>query len=364
MIMFRIGALACLAGSIACGSQMDDGGVTAIGGASANAGMAGSPASAGAPATGGVSSGGTAGADAADAGDSGPVDDGGDASLDAGGGAAGASAGGAGGGNAAGGAPGAGGGKSDAGAHEPDAYGQMPYTGAYAGIETLSGSPLAEKLCELVKQGYRSMSYTAARQVVFWRTDNHGGQVQGIYDGFWHDPVHTTINIEHTWPQSKGADTLPARSDLHHLFPVQADFNSARGNLTFGEVVRRTWPAALRGDPDCADAMPGNSAGCYSIKGRDAYGVEVFEPRDGHKGDSARAVLYFSIRYGVDCKPKPLGVFDPQHPRVTEAVLKKWNLHDPPSDHERQRNDVIESEQGARNPFVDHPELVDRISFQ
>jgi endonuclease I len=90
----------------------------------------------------------------------------------------------------------------------------------------------------------------------------------------------------------------------------------------------------------------------------------VFEPRDGQKGDAARAVFYFSIRYGDGCQVKPLAVFDPAHPAASEAVLEEWNLHDPPSDHERQRNDVIEVEQGVRNPFIDHPELVDRVSFQ
>lgn len=248
--------------------------------------------------------------------------------------------------------------------HVPEPFPLMPYAGKYAGVDSLTGAALAKKLCELVSAGYDGMSYTAARQVVLQKSDNHAGKVLGVYDGFWHDPTHSSVNIEHTWPQSKGADTLPAKSDLHHLFPVQANFNSARSNLPFGEVVQRDWPATLQGDPACSDSMLGNDEGCYSIKGKDAAGVEVFEPRDAHKGDAARAVFYFSIRYGVGCAVKPLSDFDSLHPAVTEAVLKKWNVHDPPSDHERQRNDVIGTAEGVRNPFIDHPELVDAISFQ
>ncbi|MCC6521163.1 MAG: endonuclease [Polyangiaceae bacterium] len=250
------------------------------------------------------------------------------------------------------------------GCHEPGPFPDMPYSGAYAGVDALDGDALVTKLCELVTEGYSSMSYTAARQVVLLETDNHGGQVLGVYDGFWHAPTHSEVNIEHTWPQSKGADVVPARSDLHHLFPVEADFNSARSNLPFGEVTLRDWPGTLLGDPACTDAMPGHVNGCFSVKGKDAANVEVFEPRDGQKGDAARAVFYFSVRYGQGCKVKPLGIFDPAHPVETEAVLKKWNRHDPPSDHERQRNDLIEVAEGVRNPFIDHPELVDRISFQ
>ncbi len=36
---------------------------------------------------------------------------------------------------------------------------------------------------------------------------------------------------------------------------------------------------------------------------------------------------------------------------------------DPPSEHERRRNRVIEELQGTRNRFVDHPRRVDDIQF-
>ena len=52
------------------------------------------------------------------------------------------------------------------------------------------------------------------------------------------------------------------------------------------------------------------------------------------------------------------------HAAITEAVLKSWNQLDPPDDHERRRNDRIEVIEGVRTPFIDHPELVDRITFQ
>ncbi len=244
----------------------------------------------------------------------------------------------------------------------PDRPAPSPAYGApYAGLDDRCGAELARRLCEIVTAGYRSISYTQARQVIFRTVDGEGGMVQGVYDGLWHQPDHAEINIEHTWPQSLGA-TGVAKSDLHHLFATRADFNSARSNLPLGEVARHDWPATLVGDPTCA--RPEHYEGCFSMKGKDAEDVEVFEPRDAHKGNAARAILYFSIRYGSSCTPRPMRDFDGRHPEVTERVLKRWNALDPPDQHERDRNDRVQQVEQVRNPFIDHPELINRIPFQ
>jgi endonuclease I len=43
------------------------------------------------------------------------------------------------------------------------------------------------------------------------------------------------------------------------------------------------------------------------------------------------------------------------------STLIEWHENDPVDDFEMNRNNVIESIQGNRNPFIDHPEFVNKI---
>ena len=67
---------------------------------------------------------------------------------------------------------------------------------------------------------------------------------------------------------------------------------------------------------------------------------------DEWKGDVARMVMYVNLSYGDD--------FDEVG---SLELFLKWNREDPVSAFELQRNNVIESVQGNRNPFIDNPYL-------
>ncbi len=75
----------------------------------------------------------------------------------------------------------------------------------------------------------------------------------------------------------------------------------------------------------------------------------VLSPRPGARGDIARAYFYMSRQYKF---------------AITEDLedrLRTWHLEDPPDKWEEERNFLIEMVQGNRNPFIDHPELVERV---
>lgn len=150
-------------------------------------------------------------------------------------------------------------------------------------------------------------------------------------------PDSNVINIEHSWPQSRftGKYSKTAqKSDLHHLFPTDSRLNSTRGNGPFGEVRKDTKFF------NCGSARFGIAT---------TSNLQVFEPPANHKGNLARAMFYFSVRY------------DMQISAAEEAYFRKWAKEDPIDEDEIERNNSIYAAQGNRNPFIDFPDLEDKI---
>lgn len=146
-------------------------------------------------------------------------------------------------------------------------------------------------------------------------------------------PNHNIMNCEHTWPQSKFSRNYSnglQKTDLHHLYPVYSRANSSRGNLPFGEVSNNR-----------------NSI-CEASRRGPAYntGAISFEPPAQHKGNVARAIFYFSVRYRMDI------------PDGEEEYLRRWHQIDPVDAAESRRNQRIYEIQGNRNPFIDDADLV------
>lgn len=202
---------------------------------------------------------------------------------------------------------------------------------------------------------HKAIGYSAARKVLMGTLTLKGGPGSYVIHDVYCEkdftsaelgagigpgkiPSDSVINTEHTWPQSRFNRSMGKevqKSDLHHLYATDSQMNSARANYKFGEV-----------------AVPEKILKCPQVKlGTAASGSEeVFEPPVAHKGNVARALFYFSIRYHLAIDPRE------------EAFLKAWNRLDPVDQAERDRNDAICNIQGNRNPFVDHPELADAIA--
>lgn len=130
-----------------------------------------------------------------------------------------------------------------------------------------------------------------------------------------------TFNTEHIYPQSK-LDTEESKNDLHLLRVADVSINEERLNYPFTD-----------------------GSGTYKLINNNSW-----FPGDDWRGDVARMVMYVNLSYGDD--------FD----EVGNLELfLKWNIEDPVSEFEMQRNDVIEGAQGNRNPFIDNPYLATLI---
>ena len=189
----------------------------------------------------------------------------------------------------------------------------------------------------------------------------------GIYCIYTGQVLSDDYNCEHSWPRSDFDERAPMLGDLHHLFAVDAIANNRRSNLHFAEVQ-----GDAPGDWDWPDTCPcddDNLKSCCSVLGDgvDERVSKAFEPRDAAKGNIARALFYFAVRYRnrdinlsrpTDTGPEPAN----RIPAYEEEALRRWNLSDPVSERERLRMQRIQALQGNRNPCIDCPEFVNKIS--
>ncbi len=203
-------------------------------------------------------------------------------------------------------------------------------------------------------------------------------------------PQGTRYNREHTWPQSLGFPNTSGnlgfpnapRSDAHMLYASEKDWNADRGNKPFADCpppgcsARHTLSHPLTGGAGSAAACSHAAGNCNWVGGADGN-QGSFEVWTRRKGDVARAVLYMDVRYegGVATGGNTQGQSEPEL-IVTDdrnliqqtsggtaymglrSTLLAWHALDPPDAQESLRNDVVQSFQGNRNPFIDHPEWV------
>ena len=196
-----------------------------------------------------------------------------------------------------------------------------------------------------------SLGYKGARKHMFGNMDlSHLNKDNGQYyivDVYCHKkftsgnagtigpmsiPNSNVLNCEHTWPQSKftGSDNRFQKSDLHHLFPSDSRANGARGNNDFGIIN--------------SGRAPTNNCDASQTTG------SRYQPPREHRGNVARAMFYFAVRYDGKMK-SPM-----------ESALRRWHEEDPIDEDEIKRNEAVFKLQNNRNPFIDYPNLINKIN--
>ncbi|MFA8299856.1 MAG: endonuclease [Hyphomicrobiales bacterium] len=232
------------------------------------------------------------------------------------------------------------------------------FSSVLAFSQTAPSSYKNVQLRQWLKQNYfdgkhTRLGYTRARRYMYNNIDNYNNKITCVYSGYiksWSYGGTGTnpypINCEHTVPQSFFNKSEPMKSDLHHLFPTYANWNSTRSNYPFDEISD-TQTDKWMYQTSSTYNKPSSNIDAYS-----EYANSEFEPREDHKGNVARAIFYFYTMY-----PTQAGSIT----RVADPdVLYQWHLADPVDSKERDRNNKVETYQGDRNPYIDHPEYVGR----
>ncbi|MGI6782403.1 MAG: endonuclease I family protein [Acholeplasmataceae bacterium] len=231
------------------------------------------------------------------------------------------------------------------------------YEGYYKDIDyNMSNEEIFNKLHNLINvvtagNGSQNTSYGEAREILV-KSDVAPGKdtLYGIYDN-----KEITANWgkgkifdrEHVWPNSKlGLKRVTnsnrnIASDPHNLRAINKSTNSSRSNRYF--------------------AAGSGSVG-YTI------GTNEYYPGDDHCGDVARILLYMAVRYkevlSLVETPKDIA-YKPEGAEMGKlSLLLEWHNADPVDEFELNRNEVIYQYQGNRNPFIDHPELFERVYEQ
>ncbi|OWR13889.1 endonuclease [Chryseobacterium sp. VAUSW3] len=268
-------------------------------------------------------------------------------------------------------------------------FSQIP-SGYYEGTSNLSGYALKTKLHEIISSKNINWHYGDLTEF-YNKTD-----LDKYYD---HDASNTTIlldiyseipngpdvyeytvanltgsanaegqgwNREHMMPQSTFNSNYPMYSDLFYVIPTDARINQLRSNYPYGIAKTTTAPfyTFTNGSRISANGTPGSG-----------YTGRVYEPVDEFKGDIARSLLYFAVRY-----EGKLGLFnyyngtsaandrsplDGTEEKAFEdwylAMLLQWHNQDPVSQREIDRNNEVYALQKNRNPFIDYPQWVNAI---
>ena len=244
-------------------------------------------------------------------------------------------------------------------------YADIP-SGYYDNASGLSGVTLKSALNDII-DGHTEYPYTSTATDV-WdilkvsdRDPNNSSNVICVYTQYSIDADQEYNDgggwsREHVWAKSHGdfGTSTGTGTDIHNLKPEDVSINSTRNNKDFdtggSAVTDNSPPSGYDGSTDCFATST------------------TFEPPDSLKGDVARIIFYMVTRYEgengeVDLEmvnyadSSPAG--EPYH--GVQSTLYSWHTSDAVSTFETNRNDVIYSYQGNRNPFIDHPEYANYI---
>lgn len=274
----------------------------------------------------------------------------------------------------------------------------------------LTGTKLAMELQKLCFDKHTKwVTYAQVNSYYGRKTDTEGNvirnSVEAVQDGsdlnqYFYTGLQKTGygTREHVWPCANSGGLWPhgenqtlngyteseyigGGSDLFHVRTCDNSVNTARGNSKFVDFDDPEFSAQKSQTKQYPTSGGGWKLTLYGLDSSNQY-AQKCEPDDHMKGDIARIIAYVWVHYGErNATPEGSvqnGNITFKYSDLTGALaltnilgyddvnrckekLKEWNNLDQPSGIELLRNDTVQKIQGNRNPFVDHPELMDKV---
>ena len=233
--------------------------------------------------------------------------------------------------------------------------------GYYSSLDGKSGEALKNAIHDLTLR-HTVLSYYSLWSY-FPETDcypDNRSKVWDMYsDKFYFFSSTYGMNREHSFPkswwaasgQNSNTDLYPSYTDIMHLYPADADANSAKYYWPLGEVSSTTFD---NGVTKVGSPLAGQGGGCS----------QVFEPDDRYKGDFARTYFYMACTYQHYHWRHTYMLNNSTWKTLNEwsvDLLCRWARNDAVSDKEVDRNDAVQKCQNNRNPFIDFPDLFEYI---
>jgi len=231
---------------------------------------------------------------------------------------------------------------------------------AAQGFQTLFPGLEGQELVDSVSKNFRPatvLDYANARDTLYAKVlAIDDDSLRCIYSGhtLWLDPTQDPtqyvfqnggpngMNTEHAYPQSKGASTGNARSDMHHLYPARIPVNEARASVPYADIpdeLTQKWFILNQ----VLTSIPAVNRDGYTESRTDA-----FEPRESVKGDVARAIFYFYTMYRAQANAA-----DPNFFNLQRNTLCLWAQQDPADSSELVKTwRIAPYQDGKPNPFV------------
>lgn len=272
----------------------------------------------------------------------------------------------------------------------------------YATARGKTGPALFTALNQIISRNQKTMAYGPAKSHMYAVVDQvKVNNTPGLFDAYSYAFIPGTggngniytersdenqdgtpgdfINCEHTWPQSFFKEQMPMVSDIHHMFPTLSKPNAMRSNypigMATGVVVYNTNGSRTDGsklgviDPSgrySPDQIRKWFNTPYQQQPHDILKTlqVTFEPDARQKGNTARALLYFYLRYNQENIYQ--GAFNRQ--AFLDSKVSTWmrwaEAEDPVDAQEVRRHELVFQQQGNRNPFVDIPNLPSLLGQQ